>query len=243
MPEGFNTRLGLMAIARWGEVYGRYRRDLGLSEAQTVALRDALEEARRDILRIGNDIEISRMEAYDLLKEPIIDTVKTKKAMEQTARLEGVFFPKLSEFSRKMEGVLTAPQRVKLAEMQKKTPRPGGDAAAVLFGESEESPSPLDRAEELALSRPQVERLAALEIAAGRQARLDRAELQGAHLDLEEMIRRGASDQEIEARIEGIAHQIAKIEKDRLRARLNNLKILDEKQKVALRHPASERSR
>lgn len=234
-PEGFNTRLGLMAIGRWGEVYGTYREELGLSETQTVALRDALEEARREILRIGNDIEISRMEAYDLLKEPIIDTERTREAMERTAQLEGVFFPKLAEVSRKMEGILTLPQRTKLADLRKEKPRfAGGKERGSLADAGGEGFSLLDQAERLALSRPQIEKLVALETTAVRHARLDEAGLMIERLELEERLRRGASDEEIAAQIDRVSRLVADLEKDRLGTRAAGLKILDEKQRVAL---------
>lgn len=244
MPEGFNIRLGLMAIARWGEVYGTHREELGLSETQTVTLRDTLEEARREILRIGTDIEISRMEAYDLLSEPVIDTKRTQEAMERTAQLEGVFFPKLSEVSRKVEGILTPRQRIKLAEIKKEKPRFAGGmergtlsdgqekGAAARAGE--EPPSLLDQAQRLALSRPQIEKLVALETTAVRHAGLDKAGLMIERLELEERLRRGASDEEIAAQIDRITRLVADLEKDRLETRVAGLKILDERQKVAI---------
>lgn len=238
MPEGFNTRMGLMAIARWGEVYGTYQGELSLSETQIVSLRSALEEARREILRIGNDIEISRMEAYDLLKEPVIDTKRTEEAMERTARLEGIFFPKLSEISQKFEAILTQPQRVKLAELRKGAG--GGQAAGPFSDAGGEDPSFLDQAERLALSRLQIEKLVALEAAAVRHARLDEAELRIGRLELEERLRRGASEEEIAEQIDRIARLTADIEKDRLSTRVAGLKVLDEKQRVAVRIFSSE---
>lgn len=78
LPEGFNTRIGLMALGRYGQIYGEYREALGLSETQKVSLRNALEEARREIIHIGTEIDLGRKEAYDLLKEPIIDMKKTE---------------------------------------------------------------------------------------------------------------------------------------------------------------------
>lgn len=247
MPEGFNTRLGLMAVGRWGKVYGEYREALGLSEAQTVSLRNALEEARREIIRIGTDIEISRMEAYDLLKEPVIDPKKTQEAMEQTAHLEGIFFPKFSEVSKKFEAILSQPQRVKLDEIRKENPKSGSASAmgrsaysnspgnGSATSENAESSSLLDRAEELVFSRPQIEKLAALETAALRHERLDQAELQIQRLELEERIRQGAPGKEIEEEINRVAQLAADIERDRLQNRVAGLKILDENQKIALR--------
>ncbi|WDT77832.1 MAG: hypothetical protein MPW16_21640 (plasmid) [Candidatus Manganitrophus sp.] len=241
MPEGFNTRLGLRAITRWGAVYGEHRQALGLSEAQTVSFRSALEEARREILRIGNDIEISRMEAYDLLKEPIIDTEKTREAMERTAHLEGIFFPKLSEVSRKLEGILTPPQRTKLAEIRKERPRLAGESTTGSFtAAGEESLSFLDQAEKLALSRSQIEKLVALETAAIRHLRLDEAQLKIERLELEDRLRHGSSDEEISEQIDRITQRVADIEKDRLANRVAGLKVLDEKQRVAIRVSSAE---
>lgn len=241
MPEGFNTRLGLMAITRWGAVYGEHRQALGLSEAQTVSFRSALEEARREILRIGNDIEISRMEAYDLLKEPIIDTEKTREAMERTAQLEGIFFPKLSEVSRKLEGILTPPQRTKLAEIRKERPRLAGESTTGSFtAAGEESLSFLDQAEKLALSRSQIEKLVVLETAAIRHLRLDEAQLKIERLELEDRLRHGASDEEISEQIDRITQRVADIEKDRLANRVAGLKVLDEKQRVVIRVSSAE---
>lgn len=241
IPEGFNTRLGLTAITRWGEVYGEHRQALSLSEAQTVSFRSALEEARREILRIGNDIEISRMEAYDLLKEPIIDVEKTREAMEQTAQLEGIFFPKLSEVSRKLEGIFTAAQRTKLAEIRKERPRlAGGSATGSFTNAGEEHLSLLDQAERLSLNRVQIEKLVVLETAAARHARLDEAQLKIERLELEDRLRRGASDEEIAEQIDRITRLVADIEKDRLVTRASGLKILDERQRVTLRVSSAE---
>lgn len=231
MPEGVDTRLGLMVLRRWGRVYGEYRDELDLSEPQAVSLRTTLEEARREFIRIGTDIEISRMEAYDLLKEPVIDPKKTREAMERTGRLEGIFFSRLSEIVQKLDGTLTRSQRVRLEEIRKEEPQQGVQSEK----ERLESVSPLDRADELVLSRDQIEKLVALETAAMRHKLLDQAELQIQNLELEERIREGASEKAVEEQINRIAQLVADMERDRLQTRVTGMKILNEKQKMALR--------
>ncbi|WDT82737.1 MAG: hypothetical protein MPW14_25450 (plasmid) [Candidatus Manganitrophus sp.] len=181
------------------------------------------------------------MEAYDLLKEPIIDTEKTREAMERTAHLEGIFFPKLSEVSRKLEGILTPPQRTKLAEIRKERPRLAGESTTGSFtAAGEESLSFLDQAEKLALSRSQIEKLVALETAAIRHLRLDEAQLKIERLELEDRLRHGSSDEEISEQIDRITQRVADIEKDRLANRVAGLKVLDEKQRVAIRVSSAE---
>ncbi|MFQ5949626.1 MAG: hypothetical protein ACE5J1_02945, partial [Nitrospiria bacterium] len=226
-PEGFNMRIGLLALGQYKRAYGDYRKEIGLTEAQQVSLRNTLEEARREVIRIGTEIEISRTEAYDLLKEPIIDIKKTREAMEKNAKLEGVFFPKLSTYSKRFKEILTPAQVVSLRKARRDNRRGRthrGRGAAVHANKG--SASLLARAEELGLSPSQIEALVELEVAAIQQAQQDKVAHRIETVELEERIREGAPGKELEARIARIAQLTADMEKARLQKRVAGLKIL-----------------
>lgn len=225
----------IRAVEALANDYLAAREVLKLSVEQEERIRQEVASFKKDLWKKE---AVLRVEAYDLLKEPIIDTEKTREAMERTAQLEGIFFPKLSEVSRKLEGIPTPPQRTKLAEIRKESPR--GSAAGPFTATREESLSFLDQAEKLSLSRPQIEKLVALETAAARHARLDEAQLKIEHLELEDRLRRGASDEEIAEQTDRITRLVADIEKDRLVTRVSGLKILDENQRVGLQVSSTE---
>lgn len=242
-PEGFNMRIGLLALGQYRRAYGDYRREIGLTEAQQIALRNTLEEARREVIRIGTEIEISRTEAYDLLKEPIIDIKKTREAMEKTAKLEGLFFPKLSTYSKRFKEILAPAQIVSLRKARSGNRRGRthrGRKAGVHA--NKESSSLLERAGELGLSNAQIDALVELEVAAIKQARQDKVTHRIETVDLEERIREGAPGKELEERIDRIASLTADMEKARLQKRIAGIKILNEKQKVALRTKLAKRA-
>ncbi len=237
-PEGFNLRIGLLALKKYGRAYGEYRNDIGLTKIQQVALKVALEETRKEVIRIGTDIELSRMEAYDLLKEPIIDLKATQEAMERTATLEGVFFPNLSEYSKRFKEILTAEQVLTMKDIRSNGRRQ--KASGPHHGRRGEGPadqksgSLLDQAETLGLSRTQIEQLVAVEIAAVQKRQQDDAAYRTQIIELEEHIRSNASETEIETRIEKISQLSAGIEKARLQKRVAGLKVLNLEQKVSV---------
>jgi len=242
-PEGFNLRIGLLALGQFKRAYGEYRTKINLTEAQKVALRGAIEAARREVIRIGTEIEISRTEAYDMMKEPIIDLKKTRKAMQRTANLEGKFFPNLSAYSEKFREILTSAQQVTLKDLHKKTRRTGSRRGGMgSVHSSRKSASLLDRAGELRLNQDQIKKLISLEIAVIKQAKQDEVDHRIQSVELEERLQEGATVKELEERIEGIVRLGANMERARLQKRLDAMKILDEKQKVALHTPHVKRT-
>lgn len=246
-PEGFNTRIGLLALGRIRRAYGPDRARLGLSASQKRALRDLLNAARREIIEIGTQIEISRMEAYDLLKEPVIDPGVVREAMERTAKLEGVFFPKLSEYAKQFEAILTPEQEAALKRPEKRDPHAArlrrGDESRSHAGRAGQSHSILDQAEAMGLSAAEIAQIAELELSAMDQLRQNEVEGKIEQLVLDEQIRSGAAEAAISAQIDRMAQRAAAIEKIRLGKDAAGLKILNGRQKVTFHRPGFERMR
>lgn len=244
-PEGFNLRIGLLALGQFKRAYGDYRAEIKLTEAQKTALRETIQAARREVIRIGTEIEISRAEAYDMMKEPIIDLKKTRDAMQRTADLEGEFFPNLSAYTKKFKEIITPAQQLTLTNLQKRrrvgVPHRMGVGSAHAGRAGRKSGSLLDRAEELKLNQAQIKKLISLEIAVLQQAKKDEVAYRIQTTELEERIQEGASGKELDKRIDVIARLAADMERDRLKKQIDGLKILDEKQKVAL-HTQVKRS-
>ena len=249
-PKGFNTRIGLLALRRIADAYGPHRAALGLTAAQTAAIKKLLNAARREVIEIGTQIEISRMEAYDLLKEPSIDPKTVREAMERTARLEGVFFPKLGEYAKRFEAILTPEQTAELKRVRSGArrgrggdrhgghPERGGRTPAAHAGDGR---SLLERAAGAGLGRTALERLAALEIEAVAPLREMEAEQRIDRMALEEGIRAGAPPAEIARRIDRIAERTAEIDRIRLKKRAAGLALINNARELTFRAHESRR--
>ncbi|HEX2056360.1 MAG TPA: hypothetical protein VHF07_07695 [Nitrospiraceae bacterium] len=127
VSQGFNTKIGLMSLDGIGRVYNAYRGDLRLTETQARSIQALLEAARREVLRIGTEIDLSRVEADELVMRPDVDPQIIRAKMQKTGETEGVLFNKLFETSDQIEALLTEDQRKTLSELKQHRQRQGAD--------------------------------------------------------------------------------------------------------------------
>ncbi len=127
LSQGFNTKIGLMSLEGIGRVYNGYRDDLRLTDAQAQAMQSLLEGARRDVLRLGTEIDLSRVEADELVMRPDVDPEVIRAKMQKTGETEGVLFNKLFAVSDQIDAQLTEEQRKKLAELKQNRQRHAAD--------------------------------------------------------------------------------------------------------------------
>jgi Spy/CpxP family protein refolding chaperone len=125
VSQGFNTRIGLMSLDGVGRIYNVYRDDLRLTDDQDREIQSLLEAARREVLRIGTEIDLSRVEADELVMRPDVDPQIIRAKMQTTGETEGVLFNKLFETSDRIEALLTDEQRKKLGELKQARQRHG----------------------------------------------------------------------------------------------------------------------
>lgn len=127
VSQGFNTKIGLMSLDGIGQVYNGFRRELGLTDPQARDIRSLLEEARREVLRVGTEIDLSRVEADELVMRPDVDPEAIRAKMQKTGETEGVLFNKLFEVTDRIQALLTEEQRAKLAELKRHHLRTSSD--------------------------------------------------------------------------------------------------------------------
>jgi Spy/CpxP family protein refolding chaperone len=200
LSQGFNTRIGLMSLEGIGRVYNGYRDELRLSDAQTQTMQALLEGARREVLRLGTEIDLSRVEADELVMRPDVNPEVIRAKMQKTGETEGVLFSKLFAVSDQIEAQLTEEQRKKLAELKQNrqrhaanTERPGHAGAA--HGERpSQAVSPafdyfLDQPGRLGLTPEQVAVLVAAKNETSKTVLIEQAKLKGAELQLLNLLR------------------------------------------------------
>lgn len=174
VPQGFTTRIALLSLGGIGELYGRHREALHLTDEQAGALRAKLTDARAELLRLGTAIDINRTEAYELLAQPFVDPEAVRAKMQKTGEMEGVLFSKLLDLSKEVEALLTPGQRAAHRERKRSphggvTTRPGsrsphhGMAHRGREADLEHFRFFLDQIDALALKPEQIAELVALE--------------------------------------------------------------------------------
>jgi Spy/CpxP family protein refolding chaperone len=200
LSQGFNTRIGLMSLEGIGRVYNGYRDELRLIDAQTQTMQALLEGARREVLRLGTEIDLSRVEADELVMRPDVNPEVIRAKMQKTGETEGVLFSKLFAVSDQIEAQLTEEQRKKLAELKQNrqrhaanTERPGHAGAA--HGERpSQAVSPafdyfLDQPGRLGLTPEQVAALVTAKNETRKTVLIEQAKLKGAELQLLNLLR------------------------------------------------------
>jgi Spy/CpxP family protein refolding chaperone len=125
VSQGFNTRIGLMSLDGIGRIYNAYRADLHLTDDQAREVQLLLEAARREVLRVGTEIDLSRVEADEMVMRPDADPQVIRAKMQKTGETEGVLFNKLFETSDRIEALLADEQRKKLGELKQARQRHG----------------------------------------------------------------------------------------------------------------------
>ncbi len=127
LSQGFNTKIGLMSLEGIGRVYNGYRDELRLTDAQARSIHSLLESARREVLRLGTEIDVSRVEADEMVMWPDVDPEVIRAKMQTTGETEGVVFNKLFAVSDQIDVQLTEEQRKKLVEIKQQVSRTSSD--------------------------------------------------------------------------------------------------------------------
>lgn len=192
VSQGFNTKIGLMSMEGIGRVYNGYRGELRLTDTQAHSIQSLLEAARREVLRLGTEIDLSRVEADELVMRPDVDPEAIRAKMQKTGETEGVLFGKLFEVSDQIDAQLTEEQRKKLAELKQNRPRHAADQerAGHAGAGHGDRPGPLgfdyflDQTEGLGLTAEQIAALVAAKNETRKTVLIEQAKLKGAELRL-----------------------------------------------------------
>src|SRR5262249_6050027 len=180
-----------------GRVYNGYRDELRLTEAQAQSIHSLLETARREVLRYGTEIDLSRVEADELVMRPDMDPEVIRAKMQKTGETEGVLFNKLFAVSDQIDAQLTEEQRKKLAELKQNSQRQaaGRGQAGHAGASHEERTGPvgfdyfLDQTGRLGLAPEQIAALVAAKNEARQAVSIERAKREGAELKLLGLLR------------------------------------------------------
>ncbi|MGH7230711.1 MAG: Spy/CpxP family protein refolding chaperone [Nitrospiraceae bacterium] len=197
ISQGFNTKIGLMSLEGIGRGYNGYRDELRLTDAQAQSIHSLLEAARREVLRLGTEIDLSRVEADELVTRPEMDPEVIRAKMQKTGETEGVLFNKLFAVSDQIDAQLTEEQRKKLAELKQNRQRHAADKersghAGAGHGNR---PGPLgfdyflDQTGRLGLTPEQVSTLVAAKNETRKTVLIEQAKLKGAELQLLNLLR------------------------------------------------------
>ena len=197
LSQGFNTKIGLMSLEGIGRVYNAYRDELRLTDAQAQAIRALLESARREVLRVGTEIDLSRVESDELVMRPDVDPEVIRAKMQKTGETEGVLFNKLFQTSDEIDKLLTGDQRKTLAELKQHRQRHAAsrrrsDHTGGRHGEPHPSGFDyfLDQTDYLALTEEQVAALVEAKSETRKAVLIEEAKLKGAELELLSLLRR-----------------------------------------------------
>jgi hypothetical protein len=230
LGQGFNTKIGLMSLEGLGRVYHDHRDALQLSDGQARTIQSLLEDARREVLRLGTEIDLSRVEADELVMRPDVDPQVIRAKMQKTGETEGVLFGKLFTVSDQIDAQLTEAQRKKVAELKQRRQRHGASRehhghTSPAHGEPPEVASSsfeyfLDQTGQLALTREQIAALVAEKNATRKTVLIEQAKLKGAELKLLSLLRNG----ETPVSEDKIATAVQEME--RVRSRITHMKAL-----------------
>ena len=251
LSQGFNTKIGLMSLEGIGRVYNGYRDELRLSDAQAQAMQSLLEGARREVLRLGTEIDLSRVEADELVMRPDVNPEVIRAKMQTTGETEGVLFNKLFAVSEQIETQLTEEQRKKLAELKQNrqrhavnTERPGHASAA--HGERPGSPASLafdyflDQPGRLGLTPEQVAALVTAKNETRKTVLIEQAKLKGAELQLLNLLRNGETpvpEAKIATAVQGLEQVRSRITQVKALGYLNARQILTGEQQQRVHPP------
>jgi hypothetical protein len=200
LSQGFNTKIGLMSLEGIGRVYNSYRHELRLSDAQANAIQSLLEDARREVLRLGTEIDLSRVEADELVMRPDVNPEVIRVKMQKTGETEGVLFSKLFAVSDQIDAQLTPEQRKRVTELKQNRQhhvanmeRPAHEGSA--HGERPNQAAStafdyfLDQAGQLGLTPEQVAALVAEKNETRKTVLIEQAKLKGTELKLLSLLR------------------------------------------------------
>jgi Spy/CpxP family protein refolding chaperone len=252
ISQGFNTKIGLMSLDGIGRVLNGYRGELRLTDAQAQAMQSLLEGARREVLRLGTEIDLSRVEADELVMRPDVDPEVVRAKMAKTGETEGVLFGKLFAVSDQIEAQLTDEQKKKLAELKQSRQRHAGEKEraghpSALHGERPAHPaSPgfeyfLDQTGRLGLTPDQVANLVAAKNDTRKTVLIEQAKWKAAELRLLTLLghRNGqtASEDQIATAVQGLEQVRSKITQVKALGYLKAREILTPQQQQRVHPP------
>ncbi|HET8721139.1 MAG TPA: Spy/CpxP family protein refolding chaperone [Nitrospira sp.] len=249
LQQGFNTKIGLMSLEGIGRIYTTYRDDLRLSDAQARAIQSLLEEARREVLRLGTEIDLSRVEADELVMRPDVDPEVIRAKMQKTGETEGVLFGKLFAASDQIDAQLTPEQKKKFAELKHHRPphaaKPAGPNHDIPHGNQSRFAAErfeyfLDEAGPLALTSEQIAALVAEKNQTNKGVLIEEAKLKGAELRLLNLLRNGdtpVSQEQVADAIHGLEQIRSRITLAKAQGYLNARQILSRDQQQRAHPP------
>lgn len=230
LSQGFNTKISLMSLDGIGRVYNGYRDELHLTEAQMQSIHSLLEATRREVLRLGTEIDLSRVEADELVMRLDVDPEVVRAKMQKTGETEGVLFSKLFEVSDKIDAQLTDEQRKKLAELKQNSQRQAAGKSQTGHPgiNRDERTGPIgfdyffDQTGRLGLTPEQIAALVAAKNETRKAVLIEQAKLKGAELKLLSLLR--YQDSETSIPEDKIATAIQGLEE--VRSRITRVKAL-----------------
>lgn len=183
------------------------------------------------MLRLGTEIDLSRVEADELVMRPDVNPEVVRAKMQKTGETEGVLFSKIFSVSDQIEAQLTEEQRKKLAELkQKRRPHAANADGAGRTGAAHgqrpgAGASPafdyfLDQPGRLGLTPEQVAALVAAKNETRKTVLIEQAKLKGAELQLLGLLRNGETpvpEDKIATAVQGL---------ERVRSRITQVKAL-----------------
>ncbi|MET0515520.1 MAG: hypothetical protein ABW047_09375 [Nitrospiraceae bacterium] len=250
LSQGFNTKIGMMSLEGIGRVYNGYRDELRLTDAQARSIHSLLEGARREVLRLGTDIDLSRVEADELVMRPDVDPQMIHAKMQKTGETEGVLFGKIFEVSDQIDAQLTDEQRKKLAELKQNRPRHMAErerAGHTGAGHGERQ-DPLgfgyflDQTGPLGLSTEQTASLVAAKNETRKTVLIEQAKLKGVELKLLNLLRdqdgqTPAPEEKIATAVRGLEEVRSRITQAKALGYLKARQILTKEQQLRVHPP------
>ena len=249
LSQGFNTKIGLMSLDGIGRIYNGYGKELRLTEAQAESIRKLLEDARREVLRVGTEIDLSRVEADELVLRPDADPEMIRAKMQKTGETEGVLFNKLFETSDRIEAQLTEEQRKKLAELKQNRQRQAAERERDGYGAGghESRPRPrgfdyfLDQVGRLGLTEAQIAGLVAAKNETRKAVLIEEAKLKGAELQLLNLLRpqnaETVSEEKVATAVQGLEQFRTKITQTKALGYLKARQLLTPEQQQRVHPP------
>ncbi len=249
LSQGFNTKIGLMSLDGIGRVYNGYGNELRLTEAQAESIYKLLEDARREVLRVGTEIDLSRVEADELVLRPNADPEMIRAKMKKTGETEGVLFSKLFETSDKIEAQLTEEQRKKLADLKQNRQRRAAERERDGYGEAGHGSRPgprgfdyfLDQTGRLGLTENQIAGLVAAKNETRKAVLIEEAKLKGAELQLLNLLRpqnaETVSEEKIATAVQGLEQFRSKITQTKALGYLKARQLLTPEQQQRVHPP------
>lgn len=251
VSQGFNTRIGLMSLDGIGRVYNGYRHELRLTEAQARDIAALLEAARREVLRVGTEIDLSRVEADELVMRPDVDPQVVRAKMQKTGETEGVLFNKLFQTSDDIEARLTDEQRKKLVELKRQVSRNGSDHARAGHGAAGHGTRAhpaafdyfLDETGHLGLTTEQVAALVNAKNETRKAILVEQAKVKAAELALLDLLRPGGDmtvpEDKLRNAIQGVEQARSRITLARAHGYLKARQLLTPEQQQRVHPPQS----